>query len=144
MDIIVIDYCSDHPEGTERPIKSEHIEKFYAPPEDMKYIIGSGEGWFKRHANKKLIKNGKLFKMWNEESGLHVGYVKPDCHPVMLEVRYASDTNIYDGSTYIQYYFSDTPLDEFIKIHGDSRYVHDESEELYEEPIENRWQILDL
>ena len=139
MEITVIDYCSDYPEGTERVIDTDHIEKFYAPPKDMKYMIGSGDDWFKLPENKKLIKNKKLFKMWDEEKERSVGYVMPDCHPILLEVRYASDTHIYDGSTYLQSYFSNIPLDEFIETHGDSKYVEEIKYTKY-----NRFEIMDI
>ena len=143
--ILVTYYCSDYPEGEARVIDTNHIEKFYATPEDMTYIIGSGEDWFKRPKHKRLLKQGKLFKRWNEEMGLDIGCVKPDCHPVLIEVRYASDTHIYDGSTYIQYYFSDMPLDEFIKVHGDSKYVKDTWDKVKDDPIKKkRWEILDF
>ncbi len=62
----------------------------------MKYIIGSGDDWFKIFKNKKLMRSGKLSKMWDGESERYVGYVELDCHPVMIEVRCASPTHIYN------------------------------------------------
>ena len=143
MEITVIDYCSDYPNGRAIWINTDQIEKFYETHKDMKYIVGSGDGWFKRPKNKKFIENGLLFKMWNEEKERYVGYVKPDCHPILIEVEYASDTNIYDGSTYIQYYFSNTPLDEFIETHGNSKYVKDDEEEIKYTKF-NRFEIMDI
>lgn len=139
MLIEVMEYNSDFPEGFTRQIKSSLIEKFYTTPEDYKYTVRETYGvdsWSKKY--KDLINSGKLFTLWNTTTKRTSAYVKVDCHPIMIEVRYASDTHIYDDSTYIQHYWCNMTLEEFTKLYGSEKYV------VEDKPIENRWEILDI
>jgi len=124
MIIEVIEYNRTFPEGHIVNIDYDRISKFYATPFDCSYLIYSGEDWIKD--NQHLIDEHKLFTMTDGEFHERVGYVKPDCHPVMIE-----DTK---GS----YYFSDLELEEFIEMHTSFKHDFDYCK------IHNRWEILDL
>ncbi len=139
MLIDVIEYNRDFPAGFTRQIESNLIEKFYAAPKDIIYIVHDryiGEMWPEQY--KALISDGELFTSWDIEAKKTSFYIKPSRHSVMIEVRYASASHIYDDSTYIQSYFSDISLEEFTKLHGSEKCI------VEDEPIENRWDILDI
>ncbi len=142
MDVEVIRYSDDFPTGYRTHIDSDQIEKFYATPGKLRYIIKSRyieEVWSQNYKN--LIISGKLFSVWDTDAKRMTAFVKPDCHPVMIEVRYASPTNIYDGSIYIQHYWSDMTLEEFTKTYGSLKY----KEKVEEEGLMlERYEILDL
>ena len=139
--IEVIDYTRDFPEGDKVQINGNNISKFYATPKDYRHTVRIKwdiEPWPKKYKN--LIHSGKLFTLWDIKAKRNEAFVKPDCHPVMIEMIYATESHIYDDSTYIHHYWSDTPLDEFIEAYGSSKHVEDKSYE----PIKSRWEFLDF
>ncbi len=139
MFVDVIEYNSDFPGGFTRNIPVSQIKKFYVPEEDLVYVVNNkhiGEVWPAKY--KTLVGDGELFTLWDIEAKKTSFYIKPSRHSVMIDVRYATATHIYDDSTYIQSYFSDMSLEEFKKICDPSKCVEKD------EPIENRWDILDI